>query len=167
MIKSNPDQQLKMRVLVTGGSGFLGRAIVQEFLDADSPVEVSELRILDIMTYDGVKDERIHFMKGDICSSDDLNQACKGIDIVIHTAAIVDWGTRSEKEVYDTNFVGTQQVIKACKENRVSMMVYTSSLDAVITGTPLVDIDESQPYPEKHLNMYCRSKCLSEQLVLA
>lgn len=166
MIKSTPYQQLKMRVLVTGGSGFLGRAIVREFLDASSPVEVGELRILDISAYNGVKDGRIHFMKGDIRNYDDVNRACKGIDIVIHTAAIVDWGTRSEKEIYDTNFMGTQQVIKACKENRVSMMVYTSSLDAVITGSPLVDIDESQPYPEKHLNMYCRSKCLSEQLVL-
>jgi nucleoside-diphosphate-sugar epimerase len=37
----------------------------------------------------------------------------------------------------------------------------------VITGTPLVDIDETQPYPGKHLNMYCRSKCLAEKLVLA
>ena len=140
---------------------------MQEFLDAKSPVEVSELRILDIRDYDGVNDDRIHYLKGDICNYDDINRACKGIDIVIHTAAIVDWGTRSEKEVYDTNFIGTQHVINACKENKVTMLVYTSSLDAVITGTPLVDIDESQPYPEKHLNMYCESKCLSEKLVLA
>ena len=112
-------------------------------------------------------DDRIHYLKGDICNYDDINKACKGIDIVIHTAAIVDWGTKSEKEVYHTNFTGTQNVINACKENKVTMLVYTSSLDAVITGSPLVDIDESQPYPEKHLNMYCQSKCLSEKLVLA
>ena len=158
---------IKLRILVTGGSGFLGKAIVQEFLDAGSPVEVSELRILDIRDYDGVIDDRIHYLKGNICNQDDINKACKGIDIVIHTAAIVDWGTRSEKEVYETNFVGTQNVINACKENKVAMLVYTSSLDAVITGAPLVDIDESQPYPEKHLNMYCHSKGLSEKLVLA
>ena len=167
MIKSNPGRNIKLNVLITGGSGFLGKAIVQEFLDAKSPVEVDELRIFDVRDYDGDNDDRIHSIKGDICSYDDINRACKGIDIVIHTAAIVDWGTRSEKEVYQTNFIGTQNVINACKENRVSMLVYTSSLDAVITGTPLVDIDESQPYPEKHLNMYCESKCLSEKLVLA
>jgi nucleoside-diphosphate-sugar epimerase len=46
------------------------------------------------------------------------------------------------------------------------MLVYTSSLDAVISGKPLRDIDENQPYPEKHLNMYCKSKYLSEKLVL-
>jgi nucleoside-diphosphate-sugar epimerase len=167
MIKSNLSRNIKLSVLVTGGAGFLGKAIVQEFLDADSPVEVTELRILDIRDQDGKSDDRIHYLKGDICNYDDINKACKGIDIVIHTAAIVDWGTRSEKEVYHTNFIGTQYVINACKENRVPMLVYTSSLDAVITGAPLVDIDETQPYPEKHLNMYCRSKCLSEKLVLA
>jgi nucleoside-diphosphate-sugar epimerase len=167
MTKSSQNNNIKLRVLVTGGAGFLGKAIVQEFLDAKSQVEVRELRILDIRDYDGGSDDRIHYLKGDICNYDDISSACKGIDIVIHTAAIVDWGTRSEKEVYDTNFIGTQQVIKACRENKVTMLVYTSSLDAVITGTPLVDIDESQPYPEKHMNMYCKSKCLSEKLVLA
>jgi nucleoside-diphosphate-sugar epimerase len=167
MIKSNQDYKIKLNVLVTGGSGFLGKAIVREFLDANSPVEAGELRILDTREYDGPADDRIHFLKGDICNYEDISNACRGIDLVIHTAAIVDWGTKSEKEVYHTNFTGTQQVIKACKEHGVSMLVYTSSLDAVITGRPLVDIDESQPYPEKHLNMYCESKCLSEKLVLA
>jgi nucleoside-diphosphate-sugar epimerase len=167
MIKSNQSDNIKLSILVTGGAGFLGKAIVEEFLDASSPVEVRELRILDIRDYIGVSDERIQYLKGDICNQDDISNACKGVDIVIHTAAIVDWGTKSEKEVYRTNFTGTQQVIKACKDNKVGMLVYTSSLDAVITGTPLVNIDESQPYPEKHLNMYCQSKCLSEKLVLA
>jgi nucleoside-diphosphate-sugar epimerase len=167
MIKSNPDTNIKLNVLVTGGAGFLGKAIVREFLDANSPVKVGELKILDTRDYDGVTDDRVNFLKGDICNYEDISSACKGIDIVIHTAAIVDWGTKSEKEVYDANFTGTQQVIKACKENKVSMLVYTSSLDVVISGKPLVDIDESHPYPLKHLNMYCESKCLSEKLVLA
>jgi len=167
MTNSKLSNTITLSVLVTGGAGFLGRAIVQEFLDAGSPVKVRELRILDIREPEGIRDDRIQYLKGDICNPDDVNRACKGIDIVIHTAAIVDWGTRSEKEVYDTNFTGTQHVINACKENQVAMLVYTSSLDAVITGSPLVNIDETQPYPEKHLNMYCKSKCLSEKLVLA
>jgi nucleoside-diphosphate-sugar epimerase len=57
-------------------------------------------------------------------------------------------------------------VIRGCHEHRVRHLVYTSSLDAIFGGKSLVNIDESIPYPHKHPNMYCRSKYLSEKLVL-
>ena len=156
-----------LNILVTGGSGFLGKAIVQEFLLAGSPVQIGVIKVYDLKPFESGSDSRVEYIKGNICHWQDLSQACQGIDIVIHTAAIVDWGTKSPKEVYETNFVGTQNVVKACKENNVPMLVFTSSLDTVITGRPLVNIDESQPYPDKHLNMYCESKCLAEKLVMA
>ena len=165
MVKSK-DSNSKLNILITGGSGFLGKAIVDELLDQASPVNVKEIRILDMKEYSGTLDERTRFIKGDICRYENLHEACKGIDIVIHTAAIVDWGTKSEKEVYNTNYIATENIIKACRENNVSMLVYTSSLDTVISGKPLVDIDENQPYPAKHPNMYCQSKCLAEKLVI-
>jgi len=65
------------------------------------------------------------------------------MDIVIHSAAIVDWGTRSEAEVYAVNLDGTIHVIQSCRENKVKYLVFTSSLDAVYAGKPLIDIDET------------------------
>jgi nucleoside-diphosphate-sugar epimerase len=53
-------------------------------------------------------------------------------------------------------------VIEACKANVVEYMIYTSSLDAVFTGKPLVNIDETQPYPDTHHTIYCESKKLAE-----
>ncbi|HEY3386006.1 MAG TPA: NAD-dependent epimerase/dehydratase family protein, partial [Saprospiraceae bacterium] len=161
------DSHEGLHILVTGGSGFLGKAIVEEFLDAQSPVAVNTMRILDLKPYDGIEDPRINFIHGDICNPNDIGKACEGIDIVIHTAAVVDWGTRKPHEVYHANYTGTQHVIEACKSNNVPMLIFTSSLDTVITGKPLRNIDESQPYPAKHLNMYCESKCLAEKLVIA
>ena len=157
----------KLNILVTGGAGFLGRAIVNELLDANSPLAVQQLSVFDLKDDGGFSDERIQYVKGDVCNPDEISNACSGIDLVIHSAAIVDWGTKSPREVYRANFDGTQNVIAACKQNHVSMLVYTSSLDVVITGKPLLNIDESQPYAEKHLNMYCESKCLAEKLVLS
>lgn len=157
----------KLNILVTGGAGFLGRAIVNELLDANSPLGVRSLRVFDLKEKEGFSNERVQYVKGNICDPGEINRACSGIDLVIHTAAIVDWGTKSPDEVYRANFVGTINVITACKENNVSMLVYTSSLDVVMTGKPLVNINESQPYATKHLNMYCESKCLAEQLVLS
>ncbi|MFO8130126.1 MAG: NAD-dependent epimerase/dehydratase family protein [Bacteroidales bacterium] len=154
-------------ILVTGGSGFLGRSVVSEFLLKESPVQVTKIRILDITPYPGdLPDGRVEVMEGDVRNYKEVREACRDMDMVIHAAAIVDWGTKPEHEVFDVNVTGTENVIRACREEGVGHLLYTGSLDAVHTGKPLVDIDESWPYPEKHSNMYCRSKYLSEKLVL-
>lgn len=164
---TNSNAQAPVKILITGGSGFLGQSIVEEFLETSCPLTFSLLSVYDLKPYQGRMDERIEFIQGDICNAAEIGKACRGIDIVIHAAAIVDWGTKKPKEVYEANFTGTQHVINACKDNKVPILVYTSSLDTVITGQPLLEVDESQPYPERHLNMYCESKCLAEKLVLA
>lgn len=154
-------------VLVTGGAGFLGKAIVSEFLAEDSLVRPYELRIYDISPSPGYTDSRVVYRQGDIRDYDRLKEAVSGADLVIHTAAIVDWGTRTDEEVLAVNFGGTENVVKACKECNVGRLIFTSSLDAVYGGRPLIDIDESVGYPEKHSTAYCRSKYLSEKLVLS
>ncbi|MBN2523293.1 MAG: NAD-dependent epimerase/dehydratase family protein [Bacteroidales bacterium] len=160
------DKTSNLNILVTGGAGFLGKAIVHELLDSKSPINPGEIRIIDTKEYLGKKDDRIHFIKGDICNFNDIDQACRGIDLVIHSAAIVDWGTKLPEEVYRVNYTGTQNVIGSCKKNNVRMLVYTSSLDTVINGKPLVNINETMAYPAKHPNMYCKSKFMAERLVM-
>jgi nucleoside-diphosphate-sugar epimerase len=162
----NPDPASNPRILLTGGSGFLGKAIVKELLDPGSPVKPSLLRIFDLVPWKGQEDDRIEMVTGDIRDAAAVSEACRGIDLVIHSAAVVDWGTRPEHEVLAVNFGGTRHVVAACLENGVKHLLYTSSLDAVFGGKPLVNIDESIPYPENHPNMYCRSKYLSEKLVM-
>jgi nucleoside-diphosphate-sugar epimerase len=153
-------------VLVTGGSGFLGKAIIEELLDNNSPVKYGEIRIFDLHSPAVNHDVRIKYIPGDIREYDSVSRACEGCDVVIHSAAIVDWGTRSEEEVLAVNAGGTENVVRACRENNVKALVYTSSLDAVYSGKPLVDIDETIAYPERHETMYCRSKYLGEKTVL-
>ncbi|HHE65417.1 MAG TPA: NAD-dependent epimerase/dehydratase family protein [Bacteroidetes bacterium] len=153
-------------ILITGGSGFLGQRIVEEFLLDDSPIKPGLVKVFDIKPYVGEFDDKIEYIKGDVRDTDAVNKACEGIDIVIHAAAIIDWGTKSEKEVLSINVDGTKNIIEACKTNGVKYLVYTSSLDAVFTGKPLINIDESQEYPEKHQTIYCESKHLSEVEVM-
>jgi nucleoside-diphosphate-sugar epimerase len=156
-----------IRVLLTGGSGFLGSAIVRELLEPDSPVRPSLIRIFDLKEpQNEVYDRRIEFFRGDLRKEEALNEACKGIDLVIHAAAIIDWGIYSDEEILAVNFTGTENVRKACRNSGVKYLVYTSSLDAVYSGEPLVNIDESHPYPEQHKTSYCRSKYLSELAVM-
>lgn len=149
-------------ILITGGSGFLGKRIVEEFLLDDSPLKPGLVKVLDIKPYVGKFDHQIEYIKGDVRDIEIVNQACDGIDIVIHSAAIIDWGTKPEKEVLSINVDGTKNIIESCNLNKVKFLVYTSSLDAVFTGKPLINIDESQGYPDKHQTIYCESKHLAE-----
>ena len=154
-------------IFLTGGSGFIGSRIVEELLAKDAPLKPSKITVFDIQPYLGIEHELIEFIQGDICDINAVKNASKGADITIHCAAIIDWGTKPEQIVLDINVEGTKNILKACKENYIKYLVYTSSLDAVFTGTPLVDIDESQPYPETHHTVYCESKKLGEMAVLS
>jgi nucleoside-diphosphate-sugar epimerase len=153
-------------VLVTGGSGFLGQNIVNELLEPGSVIKAKEIRVLDIKAFEGKNKDQVRFYLGDIQNYDHVNEACIGVDLVIHSAAIIDWGTKEEQEVLSINFGGTENIIRACQENNVANLIYTSSLDAVYTGKALVDIDEDQEYPIKPINSYCKSKFLSEKRVI-
>ena len=153
-------------ILVTGGSGFLGKTIVSELLNQDCPIQPAEIIVFDINLFTRIQDKRIRFIKGDVRNYDEVSAAFKNVDVVIHSAAIIDWGTKSRQEVLSINFGGTENVVKACLENNVSNLVYTSSLDAVYTGKPLRNVDENLGYPKKHVTSYCESKYLAEKLVM-
>ncbi len=148
------------KILVTGGSGFLGSNIVKELLAADSPIKAPKIRVFDIKEYQG--EQAIDFIKGDTRDYESVRKACEGMDAVIHSAAVIDWGTHPPGYVFDVNVKGTENILRACKELGIHYMVFTSSLDSVYTGKPLRDIDDSQPYPQKFHNMYCQSKVLGE-----
>jgi len=154
-----------INLLLTGGSGFLGKFMIAELLSPASPLPLKTLRIFDMAEYKGPADPRIEFIKGNILDREALESACEGIDVVLHMAAIVDWGTHPPEEVYEVNTNGTLNVINACTADGVKALVYTSSLDVVFGGKSLANIDESLPYPAEYPNMYCRSKAESEKLV--
>ena len=153
------------RILLTGGAGFLGSFLIQELLDPESPLPVKMLRILDLKEMEPAGDERLEYLAGDVRDPVVMAAACVGIDLVIHSAAVVDWGTQSEEEVLSVNFGGTRQVIESAKEAGVKALLYTSSLDVLVDGKPKVGVDEGTPYPEKHATSYCKSKYMAEKLV--
>lgn len=151
-----------LRVLVTGGAGFLGAAILRE-LSKRPPAEV---RVFDLQSVDSTVSPGVVSHVGDIRDADAVGQACHGVDVVIHAASQIDWGHATPEELALANVGGTEIVLRACRDAGVRGLVYTSSMDAVCGTRPLVQADETCPYPRRFANEYARTKALAEQAVV-
>lgn len=148
------------KVMVTGGGGFLGKAIVKLLVEkGDDVTSFSRNRYTDLAAM-GVQQ-----IQGDISDKVAIEHACKGVDLLFHVAAKPGiWGDYSD--YYTTNVIGTQNVISACKKHHVSRLVYTSSPSVVFNGTNMEGVDESVPYPDKFNSHYPKTKAIAEQHVV-
>ncbi len=154
-------------VLITGGAGFLGRALVGELLKKDvTHLSAGRILVLDSRTPLWYDDGRVTFLKGDIRSPEDLDRACRGVDLVYHCAAVIDWGQRPRSFLYDVNVNGTANVIAAAARNGARGLVYTSTMDVLYDGNNIVDADETMAYPKKFTMTYAETKAIAEQKVL-
>ena len=150
-----------MKVLVTGGSGFLGSAICMLLRSRGDEVIAYQRGGSDRLQQQGVS-----VFRGSITDPDQLNKAMRGADAVIHTAAKAGiWGPYDE--YYQPNVVGTENVIASCRNNGVHKLVFTSSPSVVHGGGDIEGGNESLPYPDHFNSPYPATKALSEQLVIA
>lgn len=158
--------RFRMRVLVTGASGFLGSHIVDACLRAGDEVRVlvrEESDLSHLRTVAGVE-----FAYGDLRDAASVRRAMDGIDAVHHSAArVTDRGTRAQFR--DENVSGTARLMSAAQEAGARRFVFISSPSALmsIRGGDRLDIDESEPFPARHLNLYSETKAAAERLVLA
>jgi nucleoside-diphosphate-sugar epimerase len=150
-----------MKVLVTGGGGFLGSAIVRRLVDRGDSV-----RILARGAYPELEAAGVECMRGDIANAVVVSHAVEGCDLVIHTAAKAGvWGPHEEYVL--ANVVGTDNVLDACIEHGVRKLVYTSSPSLTFAGKDQDGVDESVPIPEIFLSSYPETKAEAERHVLA
>jgi nucleoside-diphosphate-sugar epimerase len=158
-------------VVVTGGEGFLGRVLVDQLLEPDSLLPVREVRVYDLAAGDGeprgTTDPRLRRVRGDVRDLEKLRTACRGADVVIHCAALVDWGRHPEDVLSAVNVVGTKTVLRACREAGVRALVHTSTLDVVYSGTNAVGVDEATPIPAGPRDGYMRTKTEAELVAAA
>ena len=150
-----------MKVLVTGGGGFLGSAIVRRLVHQNNNVRTLSRRFytrLDVLGVDQIQ--------GDIGDAQIVDKASKDRDIVFHTAAKPPpWG--KYQDYYKTNVTGTQNVINGCLHHNVSRLVYTSTPSVIFDGTDMEGVDESIPYPVKYNAYYPKTKAMAEKLIVS
>jgi 3beta-hydroxy-Delta5-steroid dehydrogenase / steroid Delta-isomerase len=160
------------RVLVTGGSGFVGANLVTELL----------ARGYDVRSFDRVPSQlpdhpRLQVITGDITNVDDVAVAigagADAVDTVFHTAAIIDlMGGASVTDEYRrrsfaVNVGGTQNLVQAATAAGVKRFVYTASNSVVMGGQVISDGDETLPYTQRFNDLYTETKVTAEKFVLA
>ena len=149
-----------MQVLVTGGGGFLGQAIVRRLIARGDVVQSLQRSDSPELSQLGVK-----CLRGDISDLAVVEQAVARCELVFHVAAKAGvWGRY--EDYHRANVTGTENVITACRSQGVRKLVYTSSPSVVFAGKDEAGIDESTPYPSKYLTHYPRTKAMAEQLVM-
>jgi dTDP-glucose 4,6-dehydratase len=163
-----------MKLLVTGGAGFIGSNFIRYWLKNHSGDEIVNL---DKLTYAGhlsttkdfSKNPNYKFIKGDICDSVVVDEAIKGADTVVHFAAEthVDRSIVGPKTFVVTNVVGTQVLLDAAIKYNVKRFHYVST-DEVFGALPL---DSKEKFTEKTLynprSPYSASKAAADHLVRA
>jgi nucleoside-diphosphate-sugar epimerase len=150
-----------MKALVTGGGGFLGSAIVRLLVARGAAV-----RSFSRGDYPELRQRGVELIRGDIADPSAVRAATAGCDVVFHVAAKPGiWGPY--KEYHRVNVTGTENVLAACRQEKVGQLVYTSSPSVVFDGSDMEGVDESVPYPAHYEAAYPQTKAIAERLVLA
>jgi nucleoside-diphosphate-sugar epimerase len=147
--------------LVTGGTGFLGRRIVDRLLSEGRQVTVSGRNAAPDLEARGVR-----FVRAPLEEPEAIEAACRGMETVFHVAAKVGvWGPRAE--FHRTNVLGTRAVLRGCQAAGVKRLVYTSTPSVVYNGRDLAGANESLPLTADCPSAYPLTKAQAEAEVLA
>lgn len=168
MSETNGNEERPVLV-VTGAAGFVGHALLRELRKPDAALRPKEIRVFDRKPKSALAPEYaqgVRYIEGDVRSYDQLLDAFRGADAVIHLAAIVDWGQTPERLLEAVNVRGAENAARAAADAGVRALVATSSTNVVWNGEPIRMADETLPYPKKFRGGYARTKALGEQAIL-
>ena len=150
-----------MKVLVTGGAGYIGSHVVLHLCDKGYDVVV--LDDLSMGSKEAV-DDRAFFIEGSILNSNDLINSLNGVDTVIHLAAFKSAGESMDnpQKYSENNVIGSKRLLGAMNEKNVKNIIFSSS--AAVYGTPeYLPLDEKHPL--KPINHYGYTKLQTEKTI--
>lgn len=126
-----------MRVVITGAAGFIGSRLSEFVLEAADELGYDEIVLLDALTYSGrrenveslLEDPRVRFVEGSILDETLTNEALDGAHAVVHLAAEshVDRSIAGARPFFETNVVGTQQLLESARRGGVERFVHVST----------------------------------------
>lgn len=154
-----------MRVLITGGAGFIGHSVAIHLKSRSYDVAVLDnLRRASGYAIERLKECRIPLAKGDVLSAEMLRRVLASVDVVVHAAAYISVEESVQRPALyiKNNVAGTASVAAACLQQGVKLLVYISS--AAVYGNPVaLPIDEF--HPTNPISPYGLSKLMGEEVV--
>jgi dihydroflavonol-4-reductase len=153
-----------VKVLVTGGTGFVGSQIVVALLRRGDAVRVLHRATSNLVMLEGLPVE--HFL-GDVLEAEAVARAVAGCDLVFHVAAVASYWRTQREQVYRVNVEGTRIVMEACLAAGVPRVVHTSSVAAIGIPRNGQPADESATFDAFSATFaYADSKHRAEAVVL-
>jgi nucleoside-diphosphate-sugar epimerase len=149
-----------MKVLVTGGGGFLGGAVLRKLLEQGFTV-----RSFSRGSYPALAELGVEEFRGDLSDGNAVKTACEGCEAVFHVAAKAGISGRY-RDYYAANVEGTLNVLNACKFHGIRKLIFTSSPSVVFNGKDMEGVDESVGYPKRYKAAYPETKAIAERAVL-
>ncbi|HWL16015.1 MAG TPA: NAD-dependent epimerase/dehydratase family protein [Opitutus sp.] len=147
--------------LVTGGTGFLGRRLVERLLAQGRRVAVLGRTPAPDLAARGVQ-----FVQASLDDAAAVRDACAGVRTVFHVAARVGvWGRY--EDFFRTNVLGTRALLEGCQAHGVGALVYTSTPSVVYNGRDLAGANEALPLTTRCPSPYPLTKAIAEREVLA
>ena len=145
---------------MTGTGSLLLGGLASELLRRGDEVVCLQRRPAAFMGH-----QNAHEVLADICNTDAVALAAKGCDAIIHGAARVGV-VGSQKEFYDTNVHGTENILRAAEQQSISRLVFVSTPSVAHTGASLVGAPAGQAEIGRSRSYYAESKAIAERTVL-
>jgi len=159
---------LSKKILVTGGTGFLGSYIIQQLVEKGYAVRAlrrsnKQPAWIPVATFGNTSKGSVEWVEGDILDVVSLEEAMEGADAVIHSAALVSFAKKDRKNMYQVNVEGTANVVNIALEKNVRRLVHISSVAALGRTANGGYVNEEKKWEESKVNThYAISKFKAE-----
>ncbi len=154
-----------MDILVTGGTGFLGRHLVRALLNDGHIVRLTGRNMDDEGVQALLRDGAVP-VRTDLRDRVATSESCKGAEVVFHVGALsAPWGKRSE--FFATNVGGTRSIVEGCLKHGAKRLIYVSSPSVLFDGHDHINLPNDAPYPKSFTSVYSLTKKLGEDAVNA
>ncbi len=141
--KTKALQKTEKRILITGGTGFLGAHIVRQFLDAGE----KNLKVMASRVPEWMKDAGVKAVEGSVTNRDDVAKACKNVSAIFHLAGKVSRDNDDAMSMNNVHLAGTRLLCEAAKEAGVETMILASSSGTIALSEDEQVFDETFPQP--------------------